>query len=281
MLGLLHRHRSVLLSLLTLIVACAMLVAHRNRQASPFFLQRALLEVTGPFQKGITGGVRLIGGIWNRYFDLVHVQEENQALREIIKELKRERIQLLEERSENERLRGLLGFKERFESPLLPAEVIGSDGSGWFQTLVIDRGQRDGVQEGMAVMTVEGVVGQVMECSRNFSRVLLITDPNSSIAAVLQSTRAPGIVEGAGRQKCILKYLQQSETVEAGEVTLSSGVDGIYPKGLPIGTVSEVQKQDAQLFQYVEIQPFVRFDKLEEVFILYHLPRESEQPESP
>lgn len=277
MLGLLQRRRTLLLSLLMLFLAFAMLFAGRDESSRPIFLQRALLEVVGPFQKGLTKGARFVTGIFEHYLNLVHVKEENQVLREIIEELKRERIQLLEQRVENERLRSLLGFREGFEKPLLPAEVIGNDVSGWFQTLVIDRGQRDGIQEGMAVITVRGVVGQIMESSRNFARVLLITDPNSSVAALVQNTRAPGIVEGSSQKRCILKYLLQSETVQQGDLILSSGMDGIYPKGLPIGTVSGTDKRDVQLFQNVQVEPLVDFQKLEEVFVLYRHPSETEE----
>jgi len=275
--GLLQRRRTLLLSLLMLLLAFALLVSGRDESDPSSFLQRALLETVSPFQKGITKGVRFVTGIIERYVMLVGVQEENQILREIIEELKRERIQLLEQQHENDRLRSLLGFRQGFEKPLMPAEVIGNDESGWFQTLVIDRGQRDGIQEGMAVITVQGAVGQIMESSRNFSRVLLITDPNSSVAAVVQNTRAPGIVEGAGQKRCALKYMLQSESIQQGDVILSSGVDGIYPKGLPIGSVSRIDRKDAQLFQNVQVEPFVDFRKLEEVFVLVGHPSETEE----
>jgi rod shape-determining protein MreC len=227
----------------------------------------------------LNGTVTFATGTWQHYVDLVGVKEENEILREIIEELRRDRIQLLEAQQENERLRSLLAFRERMEQPLLPARVIAWDASGWFQTLVLDRGKNDGVSEGLAVVAVAGVVGQIMECSAHFSRVLLITDPNSSVAAIEQNSRSPGIVEGAGRDKCILKYLPPSEKVQEGDVLVASGLDRIYPKGIPIGTISRIGREETRIFQDIEVTPFVDFRKLEEVMIL--LAPAVEGPEEP
>lgn len=245
-----------------------MLCSRAEDKPDSHSFQRALLELSGPFQKGISRGVGFFQDLWQRYAHLVHLEEENRLLREIVEELKQERVQLLESRNENDRLRALLGFQQDFQKPLLPAEIIAKDLSGWFQTAVIDRGTRDGVEEGMAVLSVQGVVGQVMESSRSFSRVLLITDPNSSVAAIIQRSRARGIVTGDGHELCRLKYLHQSEDAKPGDLALASGLDRVYPKGVLIGTVLDVETSDSDLFQRVVIQPSVDFLKLEEVLIL-------------
>jgi rod shape-determining protein MreC len=266
--AILERHWYSALFLVLLGGGVAMLFSRGEQPAESGALQRALLEVSGPFQQGITKGIGFFEGIWHRYVYLVHLEEENRLLREIIEEMKRERIQLLEFQGENSRLRSLLGFKKDFQKPLLPAEVIGKDLSGWFQTVVIDRGTRDGIEEGMAVVSVQGVVGQIMESSKSFARVLLITDPNSAVAALVQRTRARGIVKGNGRQMCRLEYLHRSDEVEPGDLILSSGLDGVYPKGVPIGTVLKAEKRDPELFQRVEILPSADFRRLEDVMVL-------------
>jgi rod shape-determining protein MreC len=120
----------------------------------------------------------------------------------------------------------------------------------------------------MAVVSVQGIVGQVMESSRGFSRVLLITDPNNSVAALDQRSRARGIVEGNGHQLCRLKYLHRSEDVEPGDLVLASGLDGVYPKGVLIGTVLKAETKDPELFQRVTVKPSVDFRRLEEVLVL-------------
>ena len=265
---LLERNWHSALFLVLLGGAVAMLFSRAGEQHETNSPQKALLELSGPFQKGITRGTRFFEGIWQRYLYLVHLEEENRLLREIIEEMKQERIQLLESRGENRRLRSLLGFRQDFQKPLLPAAVIAKDLSGWFQTAVIDRGTRDGIEEGMAVLSVQGIVGQIMEASRSFSRVLLITDPNNSVAALIQRSRARGIVVGNGPQLCRLRYLHRSEDVKPGDLVLASGLDGVYPKGVLVGTVFKAEKKDPELFQRVKLQPSVDFRRLEEVMVL-------------
>lgn len=282
MLALLRRHRTLAFSVLMLLLALALFAARRGGEARGGFLPALLLEVLGPFQKAISEAVAFTTGVWGHYVNLVGVKEENEILREIIEELRRDRIQLLEAQQENDRLRSLLDFRERMEQPLLPARVIAWDVSGWFQTLVLDRGSNDGVSEGLAVVAVPGVVGQIMECSAHFSRVLLITDPNSSVAAIVQNSRSPGIVEGNGEDRCILKYLPPSEKVQEGDILVSSGLDRIYPKGIPVGTISRIRREESRMFQDIEVTPFVNFRKLEEVMILLTPPVEvPEEPGAP
>ncbi len=245
-----------------------MFLPRNNDEGDTPLLPKAVLELFGPFQKGLKKGMDFVEGIVDRYLLLFHVKEENRMLREIVEELKQERVDLLEEKSENARLRALLAFKKDVTKLLLPAQVIGKDLSGWFQTLTIDRGTQDGIEEGMAVLSVQGIVGQIMESSENFSRVLLLTDPNSAVAALIQRTRARGIVGGLGPSGCRLKYLHRSEDVEKGDLVLSSGLDGIYPKGTLIGTVTDVKKKESDLFQHVTLQLSVDIHKLEEVIVL-------------
>lgn len=265
---LLERNWHAALFLVLLAGAVAMLFSRAEEQPETHSTQKALLELSGPFQKGITKGAGFFQSIWQRYLHLVNLEEENRLLREIIEEMKQERIRLLESRAENRRLRSLLGFRQDFQKPLLPAEVIAKDLSGWFQTAVIDRGTRDGIEEGMAVVSVQGIVGQIMETSRSFSRVLLITDPNNSVAALIQRSRARGIVVGNGPQLCRLRYLHRSEDVNPGDLVLASGLDGVYPKGVLIGTVLSAEIKDPELFQRVEVHPSVDFRRLEEVMVL-------------
>jgi rod shape-determining protein MreC len=267
-LALLERRWHQALFLVLLGGAVAMLFSRAGKEPESDSLHKGLLELSGPFQKGMTKSVGFFEGLWQRYLYLVRLEEENELLREIIEELKQERIQLMEFREENSRLRSLLGFKRNFQKPLLPAQVIGKDLSGWFQSVVIDRGTRDGIEEGMAVVAVQGIVGQIMESSKSFARVLLITDPNSAVAALIQRTRARGMVEGKGRQLCRLSYLHRSEEIEPGDLVLASGLDGVYPKGVLVGTVLKVETKDPELFQRVEIKPSVDFRRLEDVMVL-------------
>lgn len=281
LLGLLKRYRYLVLFLFLMILAFALMMPGKKGGSGTKPLPGMALELSGPFQKGITKGLRFFTGIWEQYLYLVHLEEENQMLREIVQELNQERIQLLESQAENNRLRSLLGFQQDLPKPLLPAQVIGQDLGGWFRTLIIDRGSRDGIQPGMTVFSVKGIVGQVMESSRHFSRVLLITDSNSSVAAFDQRTRARGIVEGTGLNRCRLKYLHRSEDIKEGDRILSSGLDSLYPKGRLIGTVMKVRKKETKLFQDVLLEPSVDFHKLEEVVVLCEKPAHIDDDKGP
>lgn len=270
--GTFRRYRSRILVLVLLFFAFSLLFSQRDRESGSLLLQRAMLELSGPFQKGLSKAVGAVRDIWSHYLYLVDLREENDLLREIIQEMNQERIDLIEKGAENERLRALLGFRKRFQKPMLPAEVIGGDLSGWFQSMVVDRGKRDGIVEGMAVVSVQGIVGQIMESSESFSRVLLITDPNSAVAAYVQRTRARGIVKGIHKDRCSLAYLHRSEPVAEGDLVLSSGLDGVYPEGVLIGTVVRTRLRESSLFQEVDVQPSVDFRKLEEVLIFLATP---------
>jgi rod shape-determining protein MreC len=280
----LHRRRYTALFLLLLGLTLALLLSQRKDAPGSRVLPEAALELFGPFQKGVEKGILLVRGTWDRYISLVDLKEENLMLREIVEEMKKEKNELTEARLENRRLRSLIGFKQNVPKPLLPAQVIGKDLTGWFQTLLLDRGKHDGIEEGMAVLSVQGIVGQIMESSGNFSRVLLITDPNSAVAAMVQRSRARGVVEGKGFDTCILKYVHRSEKITQGDPVLSSGLDGVYPKGTMIGTVSRVHRKETELFQDVEIDPSVNFNKLEEVIVVCEkafqeaIPKESPPP---
>lgn len=274
LLAFLHRHRYAALFVCLLALALALWLSGPRAGPGSRVLPAVALELFGPFQQAVEKGIGFFSGTWARYVHLVDLAEENRMLREIIQEQRKENIECTEEHLENLRLRSLIGFKQTVPKPLLPAQVVGKDLSGWFQTVTIDRGGRDGIEEGMAVLSVQGIVGQVMETSGNFSRVLLITDPNSAVAGMVQRTRAQGIVEGKGHTGCALKYVHRSEDIAREDRVLSSGSDGVYPKGTMVGTVSRVRKRETELFQEVEVRPSVDFNKLEEVIVVCEKPFE-------
>jgi len=184
-----------------------------------------------------------------------------------VQRLTREADRVAELELENERLRKLLDFRESLNGDLLTARIIGRDATGLSRTLVIGRGESDGVAKGAAVLAPEGVVGEVFLVSRHAARVLLISDHNSGVDALVQRTRARGIVQGTVDAGCGLKYVKRTEDVQVGDAVVTSGLDGIFPKGLPIGQVVGVDKRGQGLFQYAEIAPRVDFSQLEEVLV--------------
>jgi rod shape-determining protein MreC len=226
------------------------------------------LEVIGPFQTAISKVSNYVGGFWGKYSELLDVREENEQLRQELLQYKTANIEYREAVATNVRLQKLLELKESLPPPTLTAEIVGKDPSLWFRTFTINRGSSDGVQKGMPVVTVEGVVGQVLTSSPNYSKVLLATDPNSAIEIITQKTRVQGIVKGLGRDAFGLHYVLKSGEVVKGDYVLTSGLGGVFPKGLMVGTVSEVMKSRRGMFQTIEIEPAVDFSQLEYLIII-------------
>lgn len=210
------------------------------------------------------------------------VLEENKKLKAELVARDNLYYRLLELQKENYRLREMLGFKERTEYALLPAEVIARDPSHWFETIIINKGYADGVEKDMAVVTAEGLVGNIIFVSRNSSQVLMLTDSRRAVSALVQRSREPGfigIVEGYPEKNNHLRMtnLPPDANIQPGDTVISSGLGGVFPKGLVIGHVLEVGKDQYGLLQQAIIVPAVNFNRLEEVFIVLELPAPGEE----
>lgn len=232
------------------------------------------MTVIGPFQKALTGSIRFVQGLWSHYFYLVATARENEKLREALSRAIEEKSQYQEAALSNERLRRLLDLKTSSPHQLLAAEVIGKDPSPWFKTIIVDKGSNAGVVVSMPVVIPEGIVGKVVECAGGYAKVLLLVDQNSAVDAIVQRTRARGIVKGGLPGKCVFDYVLRKDDIGVGDIVISSGIDGVFPKGLLVGEVSEIVKRNAGVFQDVSITPYVDFEKIEEVFIVLNYSRE-------
>jgi rod shape-determining protein MreC len=262
------RYRLFLLALVLLFVSFLMISSSAGRPSSIPLLPSIFMEIVSPFQRAYFATVRAVRDLAQNYIFLVHVREENEELRRQVVELERKNAELVEMAIANERLRRFLNFKENIPKPTLPAELIGQDASSWFRTITINKGNIDGVQKGMVVVSAAGLVGHIINTSRDVSKVLLITDYNSSVDAICQESRARGIVQGKGGDLCDLNYVSRREDVTLGNRVITSGLGGRFPKGLLIGTVTKVEKKSYGVFQQVELTPAVDFRKLEEVFVV-------------
>lgn len=172
-----------------------------------------------------------------------------------------------EMRRENARLRRLLGFSEESSSRTVAARVIAVDATSWFRTIEIDRGYEDGVTEGLPIVDAAGVVGRVVRSTPHSARVLLITDASSAVAVLVQDQRIRGVCRGQGGALALDFALVQDE-IQVGDGVVTSGLGGIFPKGLVIGYVKSVRREQFGLFQTVEVEPAVDFEHLEEVLVL-------------
>jgi rod shape-determining protein MreC len=231
-------------------------------------LERGVMNFMTPVSRIVAAGNSLVTGIWSDYLNLVNVRRENKELRQSVTVLNSRMLENREALIANERLKKLLELKSSLQVPSLAVAVIGEDGSPWFKTLVIDRGEADGLAEGMPVVTVSGIVGRLVKVAANSSRVLLLTDHASGVAAVVQRSRARGVVKGKGGGLCSLEFALRDEDVKVGDTVITSGIGTVFPKGLPIGEVTMVKKGAYGIFQTVELRPAVTIAKLEEVLVL-------------
>ena len=239
-----------------------------NRQWNP--LDRLLVEITAPLQRVFTWGVNAIEDFWLNYFYLVDVRQENKELKRQIQQLMLENSRYRELLSTYVRLQTLLKFKQTFREPVIAARVIGRDPSGWFRSVIVDKGEKDGISVDMPVVNALGVVGRIVSVSTHYSKVLLIIDQNSSVDCLIQRSRDRGIVKGLSTELCKVAYLVKSSDVILGDQVVTSGLGGVFPKGLPLGQVVRIVDKPEELFKEVDVKPAVNFSKLEEVLIILH-----------
>ncbi len=269
MLRLLSRYRRlVVLASAVLISFLLMTMEVRQEENLTPFLKRILLESVSPFLKATAYLKHSAKEIWDSYVDLRLVRQENVRLHEEIEALQA-RLRMLEEaRLENQRLKSLLELGEREPFRVAPAGVVGKDATNWFHSVLIDQGTRHGIGRHMAVIAPGGLVGQVVDVSPSSARVLLITDPVSSVGVILQTSRVTGLLVGAQTGRLRIRYLPIRAEVRTGEDVITSGLGGVYPKGILVGKVVGVDRRSGALFQEATVEPSVDFYRLEEVLVV-------------
>lgn len=268
MLSLLKRYRQLLLvSALLLYPLVAFLVSGR-RGREPNFIDRALISMTSPVQSGLNWLIDGVVGAVNHYVDLRGVQQENDALRLENMQLRATVQALGEARTENERLRQLLAYTEAEPGPEVPARVVGVNPVAKLLSVRISSGEKQGVFQGMSVVTPDGIVGQVIRTTGSYADVALVTDPQSRVGVQVQRSRARGTAAGSGNGPLTLENMLRTEDVENGDLIITSGTDGVYPKGLVVGRVANLEKKEHGMFQRADILPAVDTTKLEEVLVV-------------
>jgi rod shape-determining protein MreC len=267
----LGRHRIFLTAAVLLGAAALLLSSSLQRRTRYSVLDRLLFDLAVPIEKMVALPAQSARGVWDDYLGLVGVRRENRDLRRRLSELSEENRQFREALLAGERYRRMGTLRDKFHQPMLPATLIGVDSSSWFRTVLLDKGTRDGVRRGMAVVTPDGVVGHVVAVSSSASKVLLMIDRSSAVDVMIERSRARGIVQGLTSDRCELKYATRGEDVKPGDRLISSGMDSIFPKGLAVGRVASVDPARRGLFQRADVEPAVDFNKLEEVFVILEL----------
>ena len=206
--------------------------------------------------------------LWSGYVALKDVHAENERLRRQIEALKGQNNELREAAAATDRLASLLRFREQEWPRTVAARVIGRDATNWYRGILLDKGERDGIAQDMGVITQAGMVGRVVKTTAISSVVLLVTDPNTAVTALIQRTRDEGLVTGTPRGLLRMKYIPLLSTVQEGDIVVTSGLVGSLPKGLMIGVVKRIEGSQDDLFQSAELVPVVDFSKLEEVLVI-------------
>ncbi len=261
------RPRRVLLLLLALLFFVVFLLPRQARALLQTVGQPVAWVVSFPL-KGFAAIDRSVMAVWERYLALRGVEEENRRLRREIQYLMGQNDQLQALAADTRRLAALLEFKERTPVQTLAARVVGRDSTNWYRAMVLDKGELDGVRAEMGVVTPAGVVGRVVKATRSMSVVLLVSDPNNAVTGLIQRTREEGIVEGTAEGRARLKYIPLLSTVRAGDTVITSGLTGGFPKGIMIGVVNRIEKEEGALFQSAEIVPDVDLSRVEEALII-------------
>jgi rod shape-determining protein MreC len=277
--ALLKRFRELILVAVLLLVPLGVFFAHAKTPSERSRLDRVVLWLTTPVERAVAWGVTGTMNVWRGYIGLRHAQERAMELSREVNLLHMERQQLLDERAEAERLRHLLAFAE---SPptrtYVGARIIGVRlGTTGLQLLTLDRGAADGVAVLMPVVVADGVVGRIQAVAEHTADVLLLTDRNSSIAVRVERTRARANVRGTGKpEACKLDYALRTEDMIEGDLLVTAGTDGVYPRGLPVGKVTQLRRSANGLFQESLVIPAVNVTRLEEVLVVTSPEREPE-----
>jgi rod shape-determining protein MreC len=254
---------------LCLLLLALLLTTWKTRHASTTsFFESLVMSVLMPVQETLTHLVHRARDVWHGYINLTQVQSENLRLHRQLEELQGKLYQYEEAYLQQQRLRELLSLRSLdFPHPVV-AEVVGLDPSQWAEAVTINKGSSDNLSKDLAVMTHQGLVGRLIGVTPQYATVLLLTDRRSAVDALVQRTRARGIVVGKSRRLCELRYVEFHEDVRVGDTVISSGFGGVYPKGLLIGTVTSVRQEAYGFFHEIEVQPAVDLARLEEVLVL-------------
>ncbi len=256
---------------LVLVGQALLLSSQVTTEAGHSALRALLIGIFSPIQRGADAGLGAVSSLWYGYIDLRGVREENSRLEEDVARLEQALWMERDVVASYRRLSSVLDLAERIPGNPVVAEVVGLDASAWFQTVTVNRGTSHGVALNAPVIAAGGLVGRVISVGKDVAQIQLLTDRDCSVGALLARTRARGVVAGSGGELSptglTLNYVSNLEDVVEGDLIVTSGMDGIYPKGIAIGRVDSV-RNGPRLFKLVTVEPAANLDRLEEVFVL-------------
>ena len=256
------------INLIVLILSVYGITQHRYSLDKVSWFQSTVIEIVAPFQRGTFSLKEQVAYFFNHYVSIVNTSKLNEELTNKVEKLENDIFELSEIQKENQRLKQLLQFGKDIPRKKVLAQVVGWDASNEFKVLRINKGKDDGIELLSPVITMTGLVGYVYRITSNYSDILTILDQNNRVDSIVASTRSHGIVEGLSRHKCRLKYVIRTQEVEVGDEVLTAGLGNIYPKGIKVGRITDIDKENYGITQAIEVTPSVDFSRLEEVLVL-------------
>jgi rod shape-determining protein MreC len=263
-----YRNLTILVGVLFLQVLGLAVQVKRGADAANTRLIRIwAVDLITPFERGLVWAQNGSGNLWHDYVFLRGVRAENRQLKEQIEKMRLDQVRLSEDAAQAHRLQSLLAFKGAVHLQTVPAQVIGSSGNDLSRSIYIDKGENAGLKPDMAVITAGGIVGKVWLVYPSTSLVLMINDQSSGVGVLLEKSRLQGVLLGTANGELVLGRVMSDEQVAPGDTVLSSGGDRIFPKGLPVGTVSKVSP-GKDLFLNIKVKPAADLSRLEEVLVV-------------
>lgn len=261
------RHRSLFLLGGVVLLQVLLLAVQIKRDSQGRLIRVWTVGAVSPFERAGAHGISRIHDIWDHYFALQNTSRDNEQLKRENDALKLQITQLQSKAGEADRLAALLKFRQtNVDVPMVSARVIGGSADSASETVYLDRGERDGIRRNMGVITPDGVVGKIIESYRDTSQVLLLTDKDSGVGAMLVDSRIQSPVGGTGDPLLVMKYIPNDDSVTAGERVVTSGMDRIFPRDLPVGTIADIKPGNP--FKQIHVRPSAKLERLEEVFVL-------------
>jgi len=268
--GIPSRHKSIFLLAGVVLLQVLLLALQIKRDSEGRLIRVWTVGAFSPFERAGNHGIGHLRETWRHYFALQNASRENEQLRRENDDLKMQVNQLQSKANEADRLALLLNFHKSHENvPMLGARVIATSAGTASATILLDRGSKDHIKKNMGVITPEGVVGKIVEVYDNTSEVLLLTDKDSGVGAMLGNSRVQSPVGGAGEPLLVMKYVANDDVVNVGERVVTSGMDKIFPRDLPIGTITDIKPGNP--FKSIRIRPSAHLERLEEVIVLLTL----------
>src|SRR5213592_1491122 len=256
----------VVLSLLFVLMSLSTRTRYIGETRTMF--ERTVMTIFSPVPKMVNWIGQSTSDMYHGYLDMRRAVNENYQLHQRVIGLTAENLKMRQSEGDLKRLRSLLGYADQFSMPTTMAQAVMLDTSGRFKSMILDRGSNAGIQVNDAVVNANGLIGRVVLTTKDLAKVQLVTDSNSSVGALVERTRRQGVIRGDGGNGAQMYDVPSLADVQPGDTVLTAGIDGIYPKGIPIGTVVKAEKGQ-ELFKSIRLKPSVDFGSVEEVIILH------------